>query len=283
MILYDCHMHSDFSSDCEASMEEQAASAAKKGLKGICFTDHMDLEYPNVKEFNMTFLFDMDEDYARIDKVRKECGIKINKGIEIGLRNEPGVSERVTNGYKELLKRDDIDFVIGATHCLDMIDPYLPGYWQGMTVKEALGKYFTAILENVRNNSYIDTLAHIDYLVRYARIPGGDPDKYEGRGLYKDGENGDIIDEILRFIIDHGIALEINTAGLKYGLGYAHPKDWILRRYRDMGGELITIGSDAHKPEHVAYAFEETCEKLKAFGFREYAVFEKRKPVFFKL
>ncbi|MCR5830347.1 MAG: histidinol-phosphatase HisJ family protein [Lachnospiraceae bacterium] len=283
MILYDCHMHSDFSSDCKALMEEQAASAAEKGLKGICFTDHMDLEYPNTKEFGMDFLFDMDEDYSRIDKVRKEYGIRIGKGIEIGLRNEQGVSERVTNGYKELLKRDDIDFVVGATHCLDMIDPYLADYWQGMSVKDSLRRYFIAILENVRNNPYIDTLAHIDYLVRYARIPGGDPDKYDGRDLYIDGENGDIIDEILRFIKENGIALEINTAGLKYGLGYAHPKDWILKRYRDMGGELITIGSDAHKPEHVAYAFKETVEKLVALGFKEYAVFEKRKPVFYKL
>lgn len=283
MIEFDYHVHSDFSSDCHVSMEEQLRSAQEKGLKGICFTDHMDLEYPNVDEFNMTFEFDIDANYRKIDELRNSTGFKICKGIEIGLRNEPGVSERVTENYKKLLARDDIDFVIGATHCLEMTDPYLPGYWQGRTVKEALSRYFKAILENVKSNPYIDSLAHLDYAVRYARLPGGNPDEYEGREQYIDGENGDIIDEILKFIIHKGIALEINTAGLKYGLGFAHPKEWILKRYIRLGGRYITIGSDAHKPEHVAYGFDRVRETLIYLGFRQYVIFEKRNPVLYEL
>ncbi len=283
MIEFDTHMHSDFSSDCYVKMEDQAEAAVKKGLKGICFTDHMDLEYPQMGEEPLTFLFDIDEDYNHIDEIRDRYDLRISKGIEIGIRNEQGISELVTAGYKEMLKRTDIDFVIGSTHCLEETDPYWPDYWQGKTVKQALRIYFEAILENIRNNDYVDTLAHLDYIVRYARLPGGDPTKYEGRDLYIDGENGDIIDEILKFIIKKDIALEVNTSGLKYGLGYAHPKDWILKRYRQLGGDFITIGSDAHKPEFVAYAFGEIRELLLGLGFSRYAVFEKRAPKFYKL
>ena len=283
MIEFDTHMHSDFSSDCPTPMEEQAAAAAEKGLKGICFTDHMDLEYPQIGNPPLTFLFDIDEDYARIDEVREKFDIKISKGIELGLRNEQCMSERVTAGYREMLKRPDIDFVIGSTHCLEETDPYWPDYWQGKSVRDALRIYFEAILENIRNNDYVDTIAHLDYIVRYARLPGGDPTKYEGRDLYIDGENGDIIDEILKFIIKKDIALEVNTSGLKYGLGYAHPKDWILKRYRQLGGDMITVGSDAHRPEYVAYGFSEIRELLISLGFSRYAVFEKRTPKFYKL
>ena len=88
----------------------------------------------------------------------------------------------------------------------------------------------------------------------------------------------DYIDSILKKIIDRGKALEINTAGLKYGLGFAHPKKEILERYKELGGELITVGSDAHIADHLAYDFETVCEQLKDLGFKYYFIYKNRKP-----
>ena len=80
--------------------------------------------------------------------------------------------------------------------------------------------------------------------------------------------------------IEHGKGIELNTAGLKYGLPYAHPHRDVLKRYRELGGEILTIGSDAHKPEHVAYDFQKVPELLESCGFRYYTEFIGRKPVF---
>ncbi|MCR5520918.1 MAG: histidinol-phosphatase HisJ family protein [Lachnospiraceae bacterium] len=284
MILYDCHMHTDYSDDSEEKMEEQVKGSIEKGLKGICITDHMDYEFPDSEKYNLVFEYDVDSNYKEIDELRiRYPHIEIMKGIEIGLRNEPGVAERTTARYKELLKRPDIDFVIGSTHCLELCDPWRPEYWQGRTVKERLRTFFVATLENIRANAYVDTLGHLDYAARYARRSSMEEGIYDGREDYIEGDNADVIDEILKFIVEQGIALEINSAGLKYGLGYAHPRGWILKRYKELGGEMITVGADAHKRAHIAYAFDEVAEILKDAGFEYYTVFRSRKPYMYHI
>ena len=92
-----------------------------------------------------------------------------------------------------------------------------------------------------------------------------------------------MIDPVLHCLIEHGKCLEVNTAGLKYGLGETNPAKDVLRRYRELGGELLTIGSDAHAPEHIAYDFPVVCEMLHALGFRYYAVFSQRKREMLRL
>ena len=116
-------------------------------------------------------------------------------------------------------------------------------------------------------------LGHLDYVTRYGR---NQAEEYSYAGF------ADIIDQILRYLIERGKGIELNTAGLKYGLPYAHPHIDILRRYRELGGEILTIGSDAHKPEHVAYDFYKVREILEMSGFRYYTEFVGRKPVFLK-
>ena len=80
-------------------------------------------------------------------------------------------------------------------------------------------------------------------------------------------------------LIRHEKCLEVNTAGLKYGLGHPNPEESVLRRYRELGGTLITIGSDAHRPEHIAYDFEKAEDILRSLGFQSYTIFRQRKPV----
>lgn len=93
----------------------------------------------------------------------------------------------------------------------------------------------------------------------------------------------DYIDTALRMLIEKGKGIEINTAGLKYGLKYPNPCPDILKRYRELGGEIITTGSDAHQTEYVAHRFDVIEDMLKGAGFGYYTVFERRKPVFIKL
>ena len=130
--------------------------------------------------------------------------------------------------------------------------------------------------------SDFDSLGHLDYLVRYVPL-SKDPLRKGKSSDYDVRDYKDIIDEILKILINKGLALEVNTAGLKYGLGYAHPKEEILKRYLELNGELLTIGSDGHKPEHICYGFDETCEMLRRIGIKYYTVFEKRRPVMMKL
>ena len=90
-------------------------------------------------------------------------------------------------------------------------------------------------------------------------------------------------DEILKILIQKEKGLELNMAGLKYGLPYAHPHKDILKRYKELGGEIITVGADGHKPEHIAYDFHKVSDILKECGFTYYTEFNKRKPDFCKL
>lgn len=280
MIEFDCHMHTEYSSDSSEPMEEQIRGAIELGLKGICITDHMDYYFPDAEKYNMDFLYDIDKNYEDIDRMRLKYGdrLEILKGIELGLRNEPEIAQKTADEYSELLKRGDIDFVIGSTHCLENTDPYRPEYWEKHSPVEGLRIYFEAVLENVRRNPFIDTLGHLDYAVRYVPVSDQKGREWAGTSDYRVSDYNDYIDEILKSIIDRGIALEVNSAGLKYGLGFAHPRNEILVRYRELGGELITIGSDAHKRIHIAYDFDKTAQILTDLGYKYYAVFRNRKP-----
>ena len=119
-----------------------------------------------------------------------------------------------------------------------------------------------------------DVMGHLDYVVRYGK---------HREQEYSYGRFADEIDEILRYLIEHGKGLEVNTAGLKYGLPFAHPHPDVLKRYKKLGGEIITVGADAHKPEHVGYDFNIVDNILEACGFKYYAEFIKRAPVFRKI
>ena len=307
MIEYDVHLHTEFSTDSEEKAETVIEKAIELGLKGICFTDHMDLYFPLEcsKKSGGDFTFDLDGYFDKLDYLkRKYMGqIEILCGLEAGLRDEIDLREKCFNEYREMVTRYPFDFVIGSTHCLEDIDPYWEEYWYGRTAEEGLDRYFDAIAQNCTYYDCFDSLGHLDYLVRYVsadatiksikakglnNISGKNTEdvfsnpellkRLYGREIYNPADFADRIDYILRKIIEKGSALEINTAGLKYGLGFAHPKREILLRYRELGGELITIGSDAHMAVHLAYDFNTACEMLKDLGFKYYFVYKDRKP-----
>ena len=100
---------------------------------------------------------------------------------------------------------------------------------------------------------------------------------------YSYGRYKDILDEILRKLISKGKGIELNTGGYHYGLGEPNPCTAVIKRYRELGGEIITIGADAHTPDKVAYAFDKAATVLENCGFRYYTVFKDHKPEFISL
>lgn len=268
MIKSDFHTHSHFSSDSKAAIPDMVEKAALLGMDKICITDHMDYDYP--KESGLTFVFDPDEYFTELEPIAERylSKIKVLKGIELGL--QPYLAER----YNQLLQQYDFDFIIGSSHLAEGKDPYSPWYWEGKTTEEGIQTYFQSIIDNVKAFSGFQVYGHLDYIIRYI------PDKSY---VFTYEKYADYIDEALKTIILSGKGIEANTSGYKYGFGTTHPNMDILKRYRELGGEMITIGSDGHKPEHLGYDFKEAEQMLLALGFQYYATFEKQKPIYHKL
>lgn len=266
-MLWDTHMHTHFSGDSEADPREMIRSARSKGLNGICFTDHLDIDYPNTPT---EFLIDFPAYFEELRQVQKDFSAEFP--ICIGL--ELGLQPHLVKKLPAIVAEHDFDFVIGSSHTVHEQDPYYPEYYIGKTEDEAYREYFESILENLAVFDCFDVYGHIDYVVRY----GPNTNTY-----YTYEKFADVIDEILKTLIQKGKGLEINTGGFKYGLGHPNPTESILKRYCELGGEIITIGADAHKPEHVAFDFEKVPAILKNAGFSYYTVFKNRKPEFYKL
>ena len=273
MIQADMHMHTWFSTDSEACPCDMADEAVRKGLKTICFTDHFDKDD---LEWGEEGIFDVDAYFVEMQKLQEEYAGKLNIriGIELGLRTY------LKDYYEELTKKYPFDFVIGSVHNVPYkkdaegnilyTDPAAEKLFTDRTDKEAYRLMMETTLENVRTSDCFQTLGHLDYVVRYGK-------SREKEYSYTD--YADIIDEILKLLIEKEKGLEVNSAGLKYGLPFAHPHPDVLKRYRELGGEIITIGADAHKPEHIAYDFAKAEEILKSYGFKYYTEFFEQKPV----
>lgn len=271
MIYSDYHMHTSFSTDSDTPAREMIEGAIEKGLKTICITDHMDWDYPFYEEMGENaFVFEPEAYFRTLQKLQKEYAEKIELriGVEIGM--QPHLAEF----YKQFTNKYPFDFVIGSAHLVNGRDPYFRDDFSGVSDTEMYRKSFETILEDLETITSFDVLGHVDYVVRY--------------GTYKEKEYSyakfaDILDEILKKVIDLGKGIELNTAGFKYGLPFCNPHPDVIRRYKELGGEVITIGADGHKPEHIAYDFGKVSDILKACGFKYYTEFKDRKPIFKQL
>ena len=265
--LWDMHMHSQFSGDSDAPQEDMIMTAMDAGLGGICFTDHLDIDYP---EDATLFLLDLPNYAASVlalqNKYREKFPIRL--GIELGL--QPHLSKI----HKDLLTQYPFDFVIGSSHVVHGFDPYYPAFYEGRNENDCYREYFESILENIHAFDGFDVYGHIDYVVRYGPTKNANYDWKQYQ---------DIIDEILKLLIEKGKGIEINTGGFKYGLGHPNPTEGIVCRYRELGGEIITIGADAHTPQHIGFDFKKVPNILKNAGFDYFTVFKNRKPEFIKL
>ena len=268
-ILADFHLHSSYSGDCRAKMETQIEAGLSRGLKYMCFTDHYDPDFPYDKlpdaepgEFELDHRAYREEYLAMKDRYAGR--IQLYYGVELGLQPHLG-------GFLASYTADhpEFDFIIGSNHLCGGIDPYYPIFLENRSEEEAMALYLEETLNNLRSFSGIDSCGHLDYVSRY--LP-------HRERFYTYAAYADRIDPILEFILQRGIALEVNTAPLMKGIRHFNPLPDVLKRYREMGGELITIGSDAHLPWKVAGKFKMAAEILLDLGFKYYAVYENRTP-----
>lgn len=263
MITADLHTHTSFSTDSSQPMEDAVLHMIGIGLKTVCFTEHMDMDYPGGE-----FLLDTVEYHETLLRFREKYSgkLEILFGVELGLM------DYLAPRLREYVSGWDFDFVIGSSHLVDGTDPYEPEYFGKFGDRNGILRYFESILANIRAFDNFDVYGHLDYVVRYSKAKAYSPADY-----------AELTDEILKTLVSMGKGIELNTSGLKYGLGFAHPHPDILRRYRELGGEIITVGSDGHQSEHYAWEFGRASDILKAVGFEYYTVFRGRKPEMIRL
>lgn len=267
----DYHLHSSFSGDCNVPMEDMIQQAIRLGLSFLCFTEHQDMDYLYPPEVT-TELFTLDtpsyEKQFAICREKYKDQISLYFGVELGL--QPHLSERLSH----YVSQHDFDFIIGSSHLCHGKDPYYAYFFEGREEKEAYREYFESILENLTTCHDFDVYGHIDYVVRY----GPDKDRFYH---FKDYE--ELFTAILSRLISLNKGIEVNTGGIGYGLKELNPCTAILKRYKELGGEIITFGSDAHTPDRIGEGRERAAAILKDCGFDYYTVFEKRKPRFLPL
>lgn len=273
--LFDNHNHSQFSFDGKkTSVEKSALSARSKGLGGICFSDHCDLYVAPMKASFENLVpeeFDIMAQQAEIDRVQTmmdsqgKDGFRILKGIEIGMYGD------IRPQIRRHLEGHSFDQVIASVHYIEETDPYYGGYYENKDWKQAYGGYLETIYREMTWLKDFDIMAHYDYIARYAPYP-------QESVLYKDFS--DIFDEMFRYLISEGKALEINTKSYQdYNGRHPQPDPDVLLRYKELGGEIISLGSDSHDSLRPGDKFDDISEFLRSLGFRWTAHYEKRKLV----
>ncbi|MDO5156122.1 MAG: histidinol-phosphatase HisJ family protein [Eubacteriales bacterium] len=272
MITTDMHVHSIFSSDSTESPESIIETAIRHNYQYVYFTDHHDIDFPvSAEEPLMDFQLDFAKYFDQLTqlKERYQDQIQLMIGVEMGIC--PETTDKVT----KLVSSYPFDFVIGSSHlsALENGDPYWPSYYDGKTPLQAYQEYFYSEVENVKNTKAFDVYGHLDYAIRYC------PDS---NYVYQFKDYADIFEELFRLLIENGKGIEINTAGISK-MGMAHPHIEALKMYREMGGEIVTIGSDAHSAQNIGFGFDIAEQMLQECNFSYYTIFQKRKPEFIRL
>lgn len=263
----DSHVHSDVSFDGTASVDALVTAAKEKGLDGIILTEHYDIFDGMDPHDEKARPFDLCEYEEKVWDARERYGSYIGAGVEIGLRPDTVKAVKVAS------KLFDYDFVIGSSHIVCGVNvSHDDSFCKPLTKEEAYGRYLEEVCENVRlYGKYFDVYGHLDYIARYGH--------YDDRVMHY-GEFADLYDKALRLLIDHGCGIEVNTAGFRQGFESPHPTFEVIKRYRELGGEIITLGSDAHQPDVLGYRFEDAVRLIREAGFERICTFKNRRPFY---
>ena len=261
--MFDFHMHSRVSFDGHDTGEAMARAALQAGLSEICFTDHLD--YDPLGKMGI-LAFDTDTYNTEYNDLEIP-GLTIRRGMEFGM------TPTNLDQFKQDLNRRPFDFVLGSIHFVDDLDVYFEEYWSGKTIFQAERRYLESTLECVQIHDDFDVLAHLTYIAKTHCHPASRPVPFE--------EHRELIDEILREVARKGKGLEMNTSGVNRCGDFLPSADY-FRRFKELGGEIVTIGSDAHTADRVGEHTFRACEILKDI-FGHVCTFEDRKPIFHKL
>lgn len=280
-MLADYHIHSIYSDDSEEEMEIIVLSAIEKGFDEICFTDHVDygvkieheeyLKLDDEKKKITNSNVDYPSYFKEIEELQGKYGnrIKIRKGLEFGMQ------VHTIPQFQNLFNRYEMDFVILSCHQVENREFWTGDFQKGKTSDEYNREYYDEIYKVINKYDNYSILGHLDLIQRYNKEFEGD--------TYPFRKNREIIEKILKKVIKDGKGIEVNTSSFAYGLKDLTPAAEILKMYYELGGKVITVGSDSHRAKdvgrHIIYIYEE----LKKIGFKNICTFENMKPVFHTL
>ena len=277
MVYADYHVHSDYSDDSWYLMEDVVKDAIQLGLEEICFTDHVDYgvkpdwkpeeefqagENKDVKNVHYELYF------SELEKLSKkyEKNITIKKGLEFGMQIH------TIPQFEKLYQSQDFDFILLSVHQIENTEFWTGEFQKGHTHRESYDRYYDEMYQLVTSYKEYSVLAHMDLVRRYL-------DKEVDMFEY----SKDKIVKILKKVIEDNKGIEINTSSVRYGINGLTPSIEILKLYHELGGKIITIGSDSHKPEHLGFHIKESKKILKDIGYTHFCTFDKMKPIFHKL
>lgn len=258
----DTHLHTDLSPDADTPIDAYGALAVERGIPEIAITDHLDFD-PRAQAFAYA-------DFARRERVVREAaerwaehGVTIRFGVEITY--ESAREEEI----REHLARHPYDFAIGSVH-VPAYSPYARGrvgsWIAGKPFADIVAPYFGEVERAIRSGLF-DTIGHLDVVKKFVveHIPpaafAAAPEVYEPS---------------LRALVETGMGLEVNSSGLRHAPGETYPAPWVVARYRELGGTVVTTGSDAHRAPSFAFGLATAYAIAAGAGFGEVAV--RRRP-----
>ncbi len=263
--MFDYHIHSVFSSDCQSRLKDIVAFACAEDLQEICITDHVDFD----EYYKESGIFDMDEFIAAIDEIKRSgCKVGVKCGIELGLKDiyTAELIEKHIAGKR-------LDFIIGSVHCTDEGDPYFTDYFEDMSREKAYLMYIRGLAKRCVTTTNYDVLGHFNYPAKNA--------PYVDRAMHVTDAT-EYFEYIFDFLVSNNIGIEINTSVYKTREEALWGLD-VLEKYVSCGGEFVTIGSDAHLPQNVGWRNKEAVEMSKQAGIKYIATFTDRVPTFHKI
>ena len=258
----DYHLHSSCSNDSQTPMEDMVRRAVSLGLDEICFTEHTDYGIENLQNCDYDAYFSIITEMQQ--KYRGQ--IAIRAGIEFGVQLE------TIPQYEQVFQSYPFDFVLCSFHQFDNKEFWRHDFQRGKTQEEYQTAYYQGIYDVIRQYKSYSVLGHLDVIKRYDTC-----------GDYPDEKILPIVEKIMRQAISDERGIEINTSTLRYGMPGTFPSRRLLELYYDLGGKILTIGSDSHDTKHLAELIPETPSMLKEIGFREICTFQHLEPVFHKL
>lgn len=264
--MYDYHAHCSFSPDSKSTMMDMVLAAADKGLKEIAITDHYD---PDYRDPTWPTNLDFKNYHKEMEYIQAVLNdrIRLIKGVEIGLQHGSTIDK-----CRAVAAAYDYDFILASFHCAEGYELSQGGYFDVRSMEEIFPSFYRYVFDCLKEYKDYSVLGHINVIDRYSHYV---PEPYHFM---------DIVEEILKLIINDGKGIEINTSSFRYNMGdHTTPTDEILRLYKKLGGEIITVGSDAHSPNYVGSGLQWGYEKLRSLGFRYFTTFDKLIPSFVKL
>ena len=283
-MLADYHVHTCYSDDSDYPMEDVVRDAIAWGLEELCFTDHVDYGVkrdwddprgmlwrpgaPGEPERMAVANVDYPRYAAEIAALQQKYAGKIilRMGMEFGMQ------QHTIPEYERLFAAYPFDFILLSVHQVEDREFWTQEFQSGRTQAEYNLRYYQEILALVQRYQNYSVLGHLDLISRY-----------DEAGVFPFEEIRPIVTEILKTVIQNGKGLELNTSSRRYGLTELTPSVEILKLYRNLGGRILTIGSDSHRREHLAAWLLESQEALRELGFGEVYTFRQMQPIAHKL